>query len=250
MILTCPNCASRFLLPAQALAPSGRRVKCSSCSSKWFQLPDPDEMLADMEAKIRDIPEAVKPERPPAAIHPPAEKRRRIAKVIKIPYLSYGAAALVFLAILTAFVVLKPVIMRIWPPAAVLYEMMGLPVEIPGEGVTFDKVSAKVVDEKTILIEGQIINLTLKKQKLPAIEAVLEEGSGDPLAQWIFAPPAPAAGPEAILPFKARYEGDTQKAERLQLRFIFGSKTASEGGGNTPTPPADVPVHPPGDEVH
>lgn len=286
MILTCPNCASRFLLPARALAPSGRRVRCSSCSSRWFQLPDPDEILDDMEEKIRAISESAKPEIAPSPAEPVAAKRRRTdvqsgalkalrmlrrraGGAIGIPYLSYGAAALVFLAILTVFVVLRPVIMKSWPASAVLYEMIGLPVEIPGEGVTFERISARSADEKSVEIEGQVINQTLKKQELPPIEATLEGKSGDPLARWIIDPPAPAAGAEAVLPFKTRYEGDARKAERLQLRFIMGhrietkaqaeknpeadektAKTASEDAGNTPAPPADGSGHPPGGAAH
>lgn len=227
-----------------------------------------------MEAQFGEIPESVMPD------HEESETasyfiEREGRENRKIPFLSYGGAALIFLAVLTAFVVLKPVVMRVWPPAAIIYEMIGLPVNLPGEGVTFDRVSAKMTDEKTVLIEGQIINLTLKKQFLPPIEATLEIG-GAPVARWIIAPPAPAIGPEAVLPFKARYEGDPQKAERLKLQFSlkpgaksvwietgarseaivpFGlndqrSKTASGGGGNIPVPPADGSGRPHGGEAH
>ena len=49
MILTCPKCETRFALPAQALAPAGKNVKCSNCGNTWFQEPDTDELIEDLE---------------------------------------------------------------------------------------------------------------------------------------------------------------------------------------------------------
>ena len=52
MILTCPKCASRFVLPDHLLADGGRRVKCSSCGEVWFQEPeDQREETEDQQAQ-------------------------------------------------------------------------------------------------------------------------------------------------------------------------------------------------------
>lgn len=37
MIITCFQCSTQYYLANQALAPSGKRVKCSKCSIIWFQ---------------------------------------------------------------------------------------------------------------------------------------------------------------------------------------------------------------------
>lgn len=42
MILTCPQCETQFELGAELLQPDGKRVRCTSCSHDWFQLPDPE----------------------------------------------------------------------------------------------------------------------------------------------------------------------------------------------------------------
>ncbi len=35
MILTCPNCATRFFVERESVGPAGRRVKCSACATEW-----------------------------------------------------------------------------------------------------------------------------------------------------------------------------------------------------------------------
>ena len=37
MLISCPNCATNFSVPDQALQPSGRTLKCAKCGHKWFQ---------------------------------------------------------------------------------------------------------------------------------------------------------------------------------------------------------------------
>ncbi len=35
MILQCPSCAARFIVPPQAIGPAGRRVRCARCLKTW-----------------------------------------------------------------------------------------------------------------------------------------------------------------------------------------------------------------------
>lgn len=43
MIIKCPECDSSFIVPAESLAPKGRKVRCSNCHTEWFQKYNDDE---------------------------------------------------------------------------------------------------------------------------------------------------------------------------------------------------------------
>lgn len=61
MIITCPNCQSRYEVAAQALGERGRKVECASCHANWKALPLPetdmppaDRMFSAEEEKALD----------------------------------------------------------------------------------------------------------------------------------------------------------------------------------------------------
>ena len=43
MILTCPSCATRYLVDPAALGETGRMVRCARCAHTWVEFP-PDDM--------------------------------------------------------------------------------------------------------------------------------------------------------------------------------------------------------------
>ena len=45
MILTCPNCATQYVVKDGAIPPQGRQVRCASCKHSWHQDPEPADEL-------------------------------------------------------------------------------------------------------------------------------------------------------------------------------------------------------------
>jgi predicted Zn finger-like uncharacterized protein len=53
MILTCPNCATQYVVKDGAIPPQGRQVRCASCKHSWHEDPEP-VAAADAERSDED----------------------------------------------------------------------------------------------------------------------------------------------------------------------------------------------------
>lgn len=200
MILTCPECASRYFVDDDSIGPAGRTVRCSSCGARWTAHADdaaepaaaaprdPAPEPAPEPAPL-DEAEPLAPAEPlPRVFRERAATRQKVREAIAAGAVWAGLAA-GFVLILGLAVLLRQDIARMWPRTAGVYAAIGLPVNLVGLTIENQHAQPQLQDgHAALLITGSLRNIRDRPVVAPPLRVTLLSSAGRPLAVKISDP--------------------------------------------------------------
>ena len=202
MKLTCPACATRYLVDPRALGAAGRKVRCARCKHVWFQTPPAAEAIPVGLVQPAPPPPPPAEELPPPRFQLPAVPPPRRPRWVIAGWAGLAAAVLLAVVLLTTF-----------------QDALFAQHERPGAGLEFRNVKAG--GEKELVIEGEVVNTTLVSRAVPPLKAVVQADGKETAATRFQAaekelPPGGTARFRATLPRPA-------KAAEVRLQVDQGS---------------------------
>ena len=207
MILTCPQCSTRYHVDPAALGTSGRTVRCASCGERWSVKPPAD---TPQIVEFDPIPARAMSRMPVGAAD---EGSRR-------PWIGWLVA--VFVVLLAASAVIgRNEIMVGFPATAFVYHKLGLPVTVE-VGLQFEDVKSTRLEEggiSVLVVEGAIVNTTGSERPVPPIRITLLDQGGRQLQEELFRAKEQHLEPGTKTSFSGRVVNPADLARNFSVTF-------------------------------
>lgn len=238
MILSCPECRTRYVVPDSAVGPNGRQVRCASCRHSWFQEPPPLDLVARAETPSAPppIPEAAVPQPPPVqpsappvaavahepedfepfAHEPPFRPRRNparrwtVAAIAVATILLLGVGALQFFG--TPTIVTSALARLGLPGGAVDVPLL---LEVPRKPERRELPSGN----ELFALTGRVVNPTDQPQRVPDILAELRDAQGRVVYGWTITPPKRTVPARGTIEFDSAEIDVPKGSKKLNLSF-------------------------------
>ena len=230
MILTCPECATRYQTDASHFAPDGRKVRCAKCGHVWFQVApqaEPEAGLEEAVATPEPEAEPAPPRREAYAPSPrveaaPARAFSPRPRLLERLGFSAGWAVLGVMVVAIAWSAIhyRQGIANLWPQSSSLYAAMGMPVNTRGLKISDQTAHFERQDgEDVLVITGDLVNITSRELSVPPIRVSLKDADKRELYHWNFSTGVATLHPGQLESFRTRLPNPPAAARDIELRF-------------------------------
>ena len=239
MILTCPECASRYFVDDDSIGPAGRSVRCSSCGARWTaHAEDAVELVAPPptpELKPAIEAEPVESEPSPVAETLPRVFRERAATRQKVrEAMAAGAVwaglAAGFVLLLGLTALLRQDVARIWPRTAGAYAAVGLPVNLVGLIIENQHAQPQLQDgHAVLLVSASLRNIRDRPVIAPPLRISLLNPAGRSLAVKIADPDGARIPPGEARRFVINMLDPPVSATDVDITFMLDRQPRAGG---------------------
>lgn len=271
MILTCPECASRYFVDDSKVGSAGRVVRCASCGNRWTArneeasdlFEEPSAAASAGEASMTALDangvataavSAANPEdEPPVSALPGeelpkvfrarADAERRLREATTTGVVWAGMAATMAVLVVAALIFRIDVV-RLLPTTAGAYASVGLPVNTVGLVIENIKAEPSLEDgHAAVTITGVMRNITDHAVIAPPLRVELRNGADKRVAGRIAAAADPRIPPSEIRHFSITILDPPRTAKDLVIDFAIepGASKAVKAALKTPSPHAAGP---------
>lgn len=242
MILTCPECASRYFVDDSKVGSAGRVVRCASCGNRWtarseepldlFDEPETPTLASQIDS-AEQLPDALaaEAEEPPVSALPgeelpkvfraraDAERRLREATTTGVIWAGMAAAMAV---VVVAALIFRIDVVKILPGSAGAYAAVGLPVNTVGLLIDRDSLKAQPSMQDghaVVTVTGTIRNITEHAVVSPPLRVELLSKDSKRVAGQLAAAADPKIPPGEVRHFSITFLDPPRTAKDLQIGF-------------------------------
>jgi predicted Zn finger-like uncharacterized protein len=211
MILTCPQCSTRYHVDPASLGTTGRTVRCANCGHRWPVKPPADTPKV---IELNPAPAAAAPRMWPVAA---PDKPRAAGSASLVGWL----VGVLIVLIVASAVIGRNEIVAGFPASKTIYQKLGLPVTLQ-LGLQFEGVTSKRLEEggvAVLVVEGEIVNVTDQIRPVPPIRVTLLDGGGRRLQQELFKAKDAELEAGAKTSFSGRLVNPAEQARNFSVTF-------------------------------
>ena len=251
MILTCPECASRYFVDDSKVGSAGRVVRCAACGNRWtarnedaldlFNEPSASDLSAEPNltsldglSNPADDPETPVNELPgeelPKVFRARADAERRL-KEAKTTGIVWGGMVAVMVVILVAAGVFRMNVAHLWPSTAGAYAFARMPVNNVGLEIEDLKAEPTMQDgHAAIIITGVLRNITDRPVAAPPLRVALLNEDGKRVSGKLAAAADPLIPSSQTRHFAVTMLDPPRSANTLEIGFALEPGAAKHAG--------------------